>query len=393
MPTQLENNITKLQEAIMAANFDISKYYLPDNEIAKNILKSKNPGMTKEDADIMIDGKISDVDASVGSVSPTASFADATSGLTASGSSQFRQGKEKINSFAKQNNLYPVPKTSHYYEEVKKIKQEVRQAVMLLIRNQKDLIQDVAKVSIKVATSIAGAAVLVSPLSFNVPAAISLVLVVIDGVSTVIKKMMDVIMHCEPIKLLVYLLPSGSFDAIVAPINVAVIILLSIFEAINALRSLVGDLSGSLSSLTSADSLSSALSALKEQLNTKLAELAALEALKNILFPNLGKVGTSKQISDKKKEVDELKSRIDKMEKGYNVPIGKNGEFPETLANEFLSKLNPKVDKINKANDELVGYVYDVLLPDGTVVKNLDEKSLEDIKHKYKVIFDTQNSD
>ena len=392
MPTQLENNITKLQEAIMAANFDISKYYLPDSEIAKNILKAKNPGMTKEDADVMIDGKISDVDASVGSVSPTASTTS-TSGLTASGSSAFRKGKEKINSFAKQNNLYPVPKTSHYYEEVRKMKQEAREAVMLLIRNQKDLIQDVAKVSIKVATSIAGAAVLVSPLSFNVPAAISLVLVVIDGVSTVIKKMMDVIMHCEPIKLLVYLLPSGSFDAIVAPINVAVIILLSIFEAINALRSLVGDLSGSLSSLTSADSLSSALSALKEQLNTKLAELAALEALKNILFPNLGKVGTGKQISDKKKEIDELKSRIDKMEKGYNVPIGKNGEFPETLANEFLSKLNPKVDKINKANDELVGYVYDVLLPDGTVVKNLDEKSLEDIKHKYKVIFDTQNSD
>lgn len=341
MPTQLENNLTKLQEAIMAANFDISKYYLPDNEIAKNILKSKNPGMTKEDADIMVDGKISDVNASAGSISPTASFAS-VSGLTASGSSTFRQGKEKINSFAKQNNLYPIPKTSHYYEEVRKMKEETRQAAMLLIRSQKDLLQDIAKVSVKIASSIAGAAVLVAPLSFNVPAAISLVMVVIDGVAILIKKMMDVIMHTEPLRYLSLLLPSGSFDSIVSPINTALVILLSIFEAVNALRSLVDDLSGSLNSIvTSAPANPS---------------------------------GTASNTN-------------------YNAPVTKNGEFSETLANEFLAKLNPKVDKINKANDELVGYVYDVLLPDGTVMKNINEKSLEDIKHKYKVIFDTQNSD
>jgi len=39
-----------------APGFDMNKFMLPDSEIAKNLIASKNPNMTKGDINLMVDG-------------------------------------------------------------------------------------------------------------------------------------------------------------------------------------------------------------------------------------------------------------------------------------------------------------------------------------------------
>jgi len=377
MATELENNIQKLQEKIYGVNFDISKSFLPDNEIAKNILLAKSPSMSKEDAEIMIDGKLGAAQSVVSGANISMSDAQIA--------------KTKTAAFAKANNIYPLPKNNLYYTEVQQIKNEARISVMMLVKTQKELVQELVKASIQIGTSIAGAAVLISPLSFNVPGAISLVMLVIDAISKVIEKFMGVIQHTDGIQYLVLLLPKASYEVITAPINIAIKVLLSIFEAINALKSIVGGLSSSLQDATNPSNLSSQIASLEQQLATAKQELADLNKLKNPLFPAQGIVGTPKQISDKEKQIKELEDRLAKMKGGYSIPAMKNGEF-DMSASDALSKIVPDINKATAANAEITNYLYDVYLPDGTLVTNLDEDALADIKSKYKVIFDTEHS-
>lgn len=390
--TQLETNISKLQEAIIGANFDIGKSFLPDNEVMKNILKSKNMSLTKEDLDIMVDGKINDIT------------------LSTSTDSKFREEKKNLASFSKQNYIYPLPPQNQLKSEVKKMKMEARQSAMLLVKSQKDLMQDIAKLSIKISNAVSGAAILTAPLSFNVPGAITLIMGVIDSISALIKKMTDVIIHTEGLKHLVYLLPKSSFDSITAPINIALTILLSLFGAVGALKSTVDSLSKSMDKTAKSFDKQGSVKQMTDELSKKLKELAELLLLKRIkdsvrlhnpLFVGiprvleiLGNRFTKQQLNDeiKKKyqEIEDLKKRINELLSPPKFYTSTNGEFPED--NEFLNSLSPKMKLVETANDELVSYVYDVLLPDGTVIPNVDEDVIEDIKHKYKVIFDTEHS-
>lgn len=410
MATQLETNISKLQEAIIGANFDIGKSFLPDNEVMKNILKSKNISLTKEDLDIMVDGKISDIKPSTPSTSTLSSANSSMISTKNSTEAKFRESKENLASFSKENHVYPLHPQNQLKAEVKKMKMEARQSAMLLVKSQKDLMQEIAKLAIKIANAISGAAILTAPLSFNVPGAITLVMGVIDSISALIKKMTDVIMHTEGLKHLVYLLPKSSFDSITAPINTSLTILLSLFGAVNSLKSKVDSLSESLDSTIKSFDKQAAIKQMTDQLATKLKELAELLLLKRIkdsmvlhnpffltipkaleiLSNKFTKQKLNDEIKKKYKEIEDLRKRINDLLFPPKFSPSTNGDFPED--NEFLDSLNPKMRLVETASDELVNYVYDVLLPDGTLMPNVDEDVIEDIKHKYKVIFDTEHS-
>lgn len=365
MSTQLENNINKLKESIYGINFDIASSFLPDNEIAKNIIRAKTPSLSKEDAEMMIDGKIS--------------------GLTSSIANE----KDQLAKFGRDSHIYPLPKTNQYYDQVKKMKDDTRQAAMLMVKSQKDLVQDLIKISVQISNSIAGAAVLISPLSFNVPAAISLVMLIIDAISKIVDKLMNVIQHLDPLKNLVYLLPKNKFDSITSPLNLSLTILISIFGAIKSLKNIANGLVGKLKNKTNPSNLSSQISSLKKQLETAKADLEWLKGFGKHHKPN----GTPKQIKDKQDEVDELTERLANMEKGYKIPTMKDGEFDENDSVEFLNSIDPLITQVKTANTELVSYIYDVYLPDGTLIPNVNEDYIEEIKSKYTVIFNDQNSD
>ncbi len=389
--TQLEQNLNTLQEKIYSLNFDISKSFLPDSEVAKNIITSQNPKMTKADADIMIDGKISESTKSsmyTASISKSGSTQPIT-GTSSAATDQTIRSKEKSAEFAKKKNIYPLPKDSTFHTEAKKIKSEVRKAFMLMIKEQKELIQDLIKTAIDSGNAIAAAATLCAPMSFNVPGAIVLILKVLDAIAKIISKMTNIIMHAEPLKYLSLLIPKESFQSATGPINTTLTTLIGILSVVGFLQSLLSKLMGSLKKTTDPKNLTSQIEQLRTEIKTANVELDGLKK---------SKLTTPQQITNKTDQISELQSRLDMMLKGPNLPdMDDKGQFIEKPLTEILKDIDfdlaQQQSDVSQLNLQLYDYVYDVYLPDGEVMSGLSDDDFESVKERYKVIIDTQRSD
>lgn len=385
--TQLEQNLNSLQEKIYSLNFDISKSFLPDSEVAKNIMTSKNPKMTKADADIMIDGKISE--STKASMFATQSGStQAITGTSSAATNELIKSKEKAAEFAKKNNIYPLPKNSPFHIEAKKIKNEVRQAFMMMIKEQKELIQDLIKTAIDSGNAIAAAATLCAPVSFNVPGAIVLILKVLDAISKIISKMTNIIMHAEPLKYLVLLIPKESFQTATGPLNTALTAILAMISVIGFLQSMLSKLMGSLKKTTDPKNLTSEIDELKKQIAEGEADIEKLKS----------RNANQSTIDNKTNKVNELKRRLDLMLKGPNLPeMDDKGQFKEKPLTEILKDIDfdlaQQQNDIAQLNLQLYDYVYDVYLPDGKVISGLNDEAFESIKERYNIIIDTQRSD
>lgn len=313
----LDKNISSLQDKVYGANFDISKSYLPDKEVAKNILLSKSPTMKKDDAEIMVYGKTLNGDERKLAKSKDISFSNSSYSPT-----------------------YPLPSNHVYYNEVKKTKNEVREAVTGLIKDQKALLQDLIITAVKISNAIPGITQLIAPVSFNVPAAISLLLLIVDAINLIINKIMDILKYLEPLKKLNLLIDDSKFNSVTTPINIALQILLSIFEPISLLKKFIDKLMG--------------------ELNKAISQ--------NITATYSGT---------------------------YSIPpTTKDGQFDESSISSALNVINPDkiyptLTSIKDLSDSLGKevYVYDVDFQDGRHIENIDEKSLEEIKDKYRIIF------
>ena len=389
----LEKNVNNLQEKIYSVNFDISKSFASNKQVVKNIIKSKNPSMTKEDIEIMVEGNINSLKKAVPVNMITATSNVASTADTITKTDPKDEVNRQLSEFVKKNKLYPLNKDSIYYQEAKKIKDDVRKSVMLLFKEQKELMQDLSKTSIQVASSISGAAILIAPLSFNVPGAISVVLLVIDGISKIISKMMNIIQHLGPLKYLVLLIPENNVDSIVKPINTMLTILISLFNATKLLKKLIDKLMKVLKkrikSSNTASIIKGKCDVTKGELNDLLNQQKKIHLFKS---SKAIRDAIQKKIDDKKEEVKACQERTDELENMSNLEETVDGSFAEIPLNELLSKIDPELseqlENITDANNEFYSYVYDVHFPDGSMRSNLSDDELEAIKNKYNLIFE-----
>lgn len=353
---QLEKNINTLQEKIYLAitqftTFeDISKKFLPDKEIAVNILKKKNPSITDEQCRLIIGA--------------------------ASQANQNTQDPATRSSIASQ--VYPLPTSNGIYGEVKKVKDEVRENLMLFVNNQVDIVQDLAKMVLKISNSISAAVVLVAPLSFNLPAAISLLIIIVDGINLLIKKCMDILSNLGPMNNLVLVLPSNFFDVITAPINLFLTAMIQIIDKITLIRQQIDNLINSFLSFLS-NSAASFISSLIDEITKKESE-------KDKLI-NDGVPLTSPQVNTIQQEINDLRDRLNKLQ-GINtqnpaIPTPVNGKFDEKLATDFLNTLGNAKTEVQVITE----IIYDLTLPDGSVILDVDPDTIENLKNKYNVVY------
>ena len=112
----LEKNVNNLQEKIYSVNFDISKSFASNKQVVKNIIKSKNPSMTKEDIEIMVEGNINSLKKAVPVNMITASNVASTAD-TITKTDPKDEVNRQLSEFVKKNKLYPLNKDSIYYQE------------------------------------------------------------------------------------------------------------------------------------------------------------------------------------------------------------------------------------------------------------------------------------
>jgi hypothetical protein len=402
--TTLEKNIAILQDKIYSSNFDISKSFLPNEEVIKNIIKSQYPQYDDDVLNMMVgltsslSGLTSSIASSLSGL--TSSIASSASGLTssiassASGlTSSISKENQDLKDFTKKNNIWPLPKDSSYHKESEKKKSEIKEAVMLMVKEQEEILDELVKVSIQTSSSIAGASLLISPPSFNVPGAISLILLVVTSIGVLISKILSTIENLAPLKYLPLVLPEDKYDSIVAPINISVLILISLYDSTRVLQKLIDKL----------------MSALKKKIKTSNSVVTQEKscALLVVDLDNLKKakvgaarlVGRSrptksqlekqaKLIEEKKAEIKECRDKVDILKNSENLSLD-----PLSL-NEILNTIDPlnEMREISEVNTQFLSYVYDVHLPDGSVITNLSDVELESIRSKYNLIFDNRSS-
>lgn len=295
---ELTKNIDTLQNSIYGSNFDISTFFASDKQVVKNILINKNPTMKKEDAETMVSGK---------------------KGVA----------------------VYPLPSNHGLYGEAGKAKKEVRDAALGLVKEQKALIQDLIMAGIKIGNAIPAITILVAPLSFNAPAAISLLLVIIDALKAIINRIMEILKHLEPLKKLSLVIDSSKLDTVMSILNIALAILLAIFEPISILKKIIDMLMGQLNKTTSE------------------AKIVVEGVTQSATFSA--------------------------------PPAVKDGDFDESALAETLNTIkgvSPILNNLHQltATSSEV-YVYNVEFSDGRKMTNVSEEDIENIKEKYKVIF------
>jgi hypothetical protein len=292
----LEQTLLNLKESIFKCNdipLDILSMLLSDAEVAKNIILSQNPKMTKLDADIMIDGDISSdlksklgqnfSEKKLGKLSPgdpsnliksldgkTAyKIANKSSNLLqqsipsdaipsevaeisnkaqnilqqlnvvgANGVPNFNREdiliKQKAADFARQNGIYPLPDNSVYHTQAKQFKQEFRKSMTNIFNQQVEMIEKFVIKLIDDIASIAAAAQLIAPVSFNVPAAITLILRVIESIidfCALVRHLPDFI---EPIIRYLPLVVKPEMQSVVKGFLVGIASVLSIFSCLCA---------------------------------------------------------------------------------------------------------------------------------------------------------------
>lgn len=344
----LDQTISKFQEQIYgSSSFDISKSFLPDNEIVKNFIKSKNPNMTKEQLDQMVDGK-----------KP--------------------KGVKKLPKVYQAKKGEMSQAGNQYKPEIKKIKEKVRTAATQLIKEQKALIQDLIKTAIQTGTAIAGAAQLIAPLSFNVPGAINLILLIIDAISKIINKLLDILVHLEPLKYLKLLIDPKKFEAITAPINIALQILIGIFSPISALKAFIDLLMGQLKSKTSPENLKDEIQQTKDKIAKDKSDIANTKEEETDKRDRL-----NKDIAHQNEILNQLTST--------NIPVTINGEFDETELNKFHPDLYVTLNSIKDVSEKIASgehHLYDVKLPNGNKLVNINDDALEQLRNTYRVVFE-----
>jgi hypothetical protein len=377
--SQLESDIKILQGKIYAANFDILSILpiLPKEEIVKNIMLSKNSSMKPKDAEIIIYGyEKSAIPGGVGTPNPNFS------------------------------GIYPLKKDHQIYKEADKILNSVREAGMKLVKESEAIAVDLITTSVKIANSVAAMVQLIAPVTFNVPAAIALLLLIIDAIAALIKRITDVITLLEPLTQLALIVDITSMISGVAA---------GLSSLVNPLTNAANTVSTNIETATStASGISS--SSISNINKPSIPSFGTPEfnsyfdiAVIGIDIPIKLLIGLFEPISVFQLIIEwllgELSKAVNNAHKS-NPTQSSSTIFPtkddlnSKSVDKYLNLLKgltssfsiPSLPKQSGTQSGTSSYAYDVLLPDGTVLSNLDDNSFESIKERYNVIFNTDAS-
>ena len=219
-------------------------------------------------------------------------------------------------------------------------------AVLGLTVAQSGVIQELITIIIKIANAIPAMALLIAPMSFNVPAAINLILLIIDAINLLCTKMKNIVNYLEPLKKLRLLIDEKAFDAITAPVNIAIVILIALATPISVICKFVDILS--------------------KKANDEIGK-AEDEDGNPVSFPKLPLKYDESQLKKVMQDMDAL-SDLEK------IP--------------GLGSYSP----LRVPRSSRISYVYDVEYPDGSVSVGLDKESIDDLKDIYNVVFNNGNS-
>lgn len=198
----------------------VDKFMLSDRQIAKKIISIKSPKLSDADLNLIVYGK--DLKKELGSSYRA-----------------FVSENEKLNPQVISKDLKSAFKAieddNPIFDEVAKIKVEVKDGLFILEQKSKDMGKEVAKLGVMIGTTIPAAAILVAPTSFNVPGSITLIMNLINAIGSINFKLKEFTPALRFLDKLKYVLPDDKVKEVMTPIN-------TVLGSVTTLSSTIGKL-------------------------------------------------------------------------------------------------------------------------------------------------------
>ena len=208
-----ENQLTGLPKLV-------EKFMLSDRQIAKKIISIKSPKLSDVDLNLIVYGK--DLKKELGSSYRA-----------------FVSENEKLNprviSKDLKSSFKALEDDNPIFEEVEKIKIEVKDGLYILEQKSKDMGKEVVKLGVTIGTTIPAAAIMVAPVSFNVPGSITLIMNLINAIGGINFKLKEFTPALRFLDKLKYVLPDDKVKEVMTPLN-------TLLSTVNTLSNTIGKL-------------------------------------------------------------------------------------------------------------------------------------------------------
>ena len=377
----LENNISKLESLITSSDFDITKYFVSDDEVVKRILQIKNPNITESQIVLMVNGVgkfKEDVDNRLKKVDDNKALTDDQKKTLKD--HIVKETKDIIGSSIHAINpilekIYPINKEA-LLNESKRMKSEVMSSVSKIVKESKNIPKSLANASLLAISGISGASILIATIPVpNLPAAISLLSSIIETYVAIIDKLKSVVSSLYPLKNIRYVTNDDNFYRVAVTMNSFLKILIGLFNPIILLERQIKTILEFLTSLFSRDNM-------EDNIKTVTKRLRKLDYLPRNNFSRVGE--------DDEEEVKRILEQYDVIDRDSRTRAVR-------FKNNLESQLKSQLDTLTKTVEESVNipdpsevqldindqYVYDVRLPDGTNLYGLTKDELEDLEEFY----------
>jgi archaellum component FlaC len=218
---QVVKNLKELEETLLSLPLegisatppipiiDLEDYMASDKEVAKAIIKSKNPKLRKRDVDRMVDGAT-----------------QSTSGL--------------------EGQYLPIGEDSSTLEESRQLKKQIRKAFKSFLLELKKIGADVADTVVVIVNSIPSISIMIAAPPWNVPAAIVTVMLIIKLLKDLLMAVFRILIYLDPLSRIGLVLPPESISKVLTPLNGGIVFLNNILNPLQSILNFITKLVESL---------------------------------------------------------------------------------------------------------------------------------------------------
>lgn len=402
---KLLDNIEQLQELGFQSEFDIQPYLLSEEEVAKKILMSKNPNMKVEDVDLIIDNEQVSIDKMEKELKEQESTDNSGDrGLTEEEKAQRKEQRKRERERQKELRKQQIKQMKELFkdkivelkEQAKNILKEIKMAFYNLVREVKALVKKSITSIVQTSSSIAAIAVIIAAPPWNIPLAISYTMTIVDLLLTLISQLKAILPFTTSFDKLRFVTNGRNLSILSRIINVNLEIILGLWSKLTGLDKIIKLLLDKIIQLISGDN--------KQKIFRKATrKLRKLGHFRNNDSYNIDGVSVRADSEDDASEVKDLLDTF-KVDYGSNKVVdykqdessnqsSPGGQGSSTNPEDLLKGLKDEVEKDQNIQvptniEESSFYVYDVKLPNGSILRNQTEEDLEDLKRIYTIVID-----
>jgi hypothetical protein len=237
----------------------IGDQMMSNRQIVKKILSKKSPNLTDRELNLIVYG--ADLAKEMGADYKPFKSEKKVEKDEEKEEKEEEEGGEVVT--GKKPLFKKIDKNNPVFDEVKKLKTEVKDEMHLLTEKSVDLGKELVKFALLVGSTIPAAALLVAPISFNIPGAVVLTVSLLNGVTSLDTKLKEFVPILRVISKLSLVLPEEVVDEIVGKITPVVTTVTTMTEKLNSFKNMIP--AGTAEKLEKIDGLKQKMSDIKKK--------------------------------------------------------------------------------------------------------------------------------